>query len=135
MTVKGFELIGNIRPWDELQLSGSVSYADSDIKGTDEPLRNRPKWWGELTLLYRPSRYVKFNLDAVFTGSVPDSSIPTGDVTLDPYDVYNVALTWTPKKMISVYVAVDNLLNEQYEQYVGFPAPGISPRAGVRITF
>lgn len=135
VTVKGFEIIGNIRPWEELSLSGSVSYADSDIKGTDEPLRNRPKWWGELSLLYRPSTSVKFSLDAVFTGSVPDSSIPTGDVTLDPYDVYNVALTWTPHKRVSAYVAVDNLFNEEYEQFVGFPAPGVSPRAGIRLTF
>jgi outer membrane cobalamin receptor len=135
VTVKGFEIIGNIRPWEELSLSGSVSYADSDIKGTDEQLRNRPKWWGELSLLYSPSPAVKFSLDAVFTGSVPDSSIPTGDVALDPYDVYNVALTWTPFGRVSMYVAVDNLFNEEYEQFVGFPAPGVSPRAGIRLTF
>ncbi len=135
VTVKGFEIIGNIRPWEELSLSGSVSYADSDIKGTDEPLRNRPTWWGELSLLYSPSPTVKFSLDAVFTGSVPDSSIPTGDVTLDPYDVYNVALTWTPFGRVSMYVAVDNLFSEAYEQFAGFPAPGVSPRAGIRLTF
>jgi outer membrane cobalamin receptor len=135
VTVKGFELIGSIRPWDELQLSGSVSYADSDIQGTGEELRNRPKWWGEFSLLYSPSPTVKFSLDAVFTGSVPDSSIPTGDVTLDPYDVYNVALTWTPFGRVSAYVAVENLFNEEYEQFVGFPAPGVSPRAGIRLTF
>ncbi len=135
VTVKGFELIGNIRPWDELTLSGSVSYADSDIKGTGEELRNRPRWWGELSLLYSPSPTVKFSLDAVFTGSVPDSSIPTGDVTLDPYDVYNIALTWTPSDRIRVYVAVDNLFSEEYEQFVGFPAPGVSLRAGIRLTF
>jgi outer membrane cobalamin receptor len=135
VTVKGFELIGNVRPWEEIKLNGSVSYADSDIKGTDEPLRNRPEWWGELTLIYNPSASVTFSLDAVFTGSVPDSSIPTGDVTLDPYDVYNVALTWTPKDWIRLYVAVDNLFNEEYEQFVGFPAPGVSPRAGLRLTF
>jgi vitamin B12 transporter len=135
VTVKGFELIGSVRPWDELQLGGSVSYARSDIKGTGEELRNRPTWWGELSLLYSPSPTVKFSLDAVFTGSVPDSSIPTGDVTLDPYDVYNAALTWTPFGRVSAYVAVDNLFNEEYEQFVGFPAPGVSPRAGIRLTF
>jgi len=135
VTVKGFELIGSVRPWDELQLGGSVSYARSDIKGTGEELRNRPEWWGELSLLYSPSPTVKFSLDAVFTGSVSDSSIPTGDVTLDPYDVYNVALTWTPFGRVSAYVAVDNLFNEEYEQFVGFPAPGVSPRAGIRLTF
>lgn len=133
--VKGFELIGSVHPWDELAFNGSVSYADSDIKGTDEPLRNRPEWWGELSLIYNPSPSVTFSLDAVFTGRVPDSSIPTGDVTLDPYDVYNVALTWTPKDWIRLYVAVDNLFDEEYEQFVGFPAPGVSPRAGLRLTF
>jgi outer membrane cobalamin receptor len=34
-----------------------------------------------------------------------------------------------------MYLAVDNLFDENYQQFVGFPAPGITPRAGVRLTF
>jgi hypothetical protein len=54
------------------------------LDSNQRELRSRPKWWGELSLLYSPSPSVKFSLDAAFMGSVPDSSMPTGDVTLDP---------------------------------------------------
>ncbi len=135
VTVKGFELIGDLSPWDVLKLSGSLNYADSNIIGTDEELRNRPTWWGGFSVIFRPYESVEVNLDAVFVGSVPDSSIPTGDVTLDPYDVFNIAVSWKPDDGIKMYLAVDNLFNEEYQQFVGFPAPGITPRAGVRLTF
>jgi vitamin B12 transporter len=135
VTVKGFELIGDIKPWDMIRLSGSLNYADSNIIGTNEKLRNRPTWWGGLSILFRPYDTVEIDLNAVFVGSVPDSSIPTGDVTLDPYNVFDIAVTWKPNEGIKMYLAVDNLFNEQYQQFVGFPAPGITPRAGVQLVF
>ena len=135
VTVKGFELIGDVNPWDPLTLSGSVTYADSNIEGTDEELRNRPKWFGGFSVEFRPDRSLSMVLDAVFTGKVNDSSIPTGDVVLDSYTSLDFTATWTPSPNVRVFLAVENLLNAEYEQYVGFPAPGISPRAGLRLTY
>jgi outer membrane cobalamin receptor len=34
-----------------------------------------------------------------------------------------------------VCVAVDNLFDAAYEACIGFPAPGVSPRADVRASF
>lgn len=135
VTVKGFEIIGDINPWDPLTVSGSVTYADSDIEGTGEELRNRPKWFGGFSVEFRPEESLVMVLDAVFTGDVHDSSIPTGDVVLDPYTVLDFTATWTPTRNVRVFLAVENLLNAEYEQFVGFPAPGISPRAGLRLTY
>lgn len=135
VTVKGFEIIGDINPWDPLTVSGSVTYADSDIEGTGEELRNRPKWFGGFSVEFRPDQSLVMVLDAVFTGDVHDSSIPTGDVVLDPYTVFDFTATWTPARNVRVFLAVENLLNAEYEQFVGFPAPGISPRAGIRLTY
>lgn len=135
VTVKGFEIIGDINPWDPLTVSGSVTYADSDIEGTGEELRNRPKWFGGFSVEFRPEQSLVMALDAVFTGDVHDSSIPTGDVVLDPYTVFDFTATWTPTRNVRVFLAVENLLNAEYEQFVGFPAPGISPRAGIRLTY
>jgi len=135
VTVKGFEIIGDINPWDPLTVSGSVTYADSDIEGTGEELRNRPKWFGGFSVEFRPEQSLVMVLDAVFTGDVHDSSIPTGDVVLDPYTVFDFTATWTPTRNVRVFLAVENLLNAEYEQFVGFPAPGISPRAGIRLTY
>jgi hypothetical protein len=33
------------------------------------------------------------------------------------------------------WVAIENLLNEQYEQAAGFPAPGARPRLGLTLVF
>lgn len=135
VTVKGFEIIGDVNPWEPLTVSGSVTYADSNIEGVDQELRNRPKWFGGFSVEFRPDRSLVMALDAVFTGKVHDSSIPTGDVVLDPYTVFDFTATWTPSRNVRVFLAVENLLNAEYEQFVGFPAPGISPRAGLRLTY
>ena len=135
VTVKGFELILELEPWDKLKLNGDLNYADSNIKGTGEELRNRPRWWGGFTVLFLPRDDIVFNLDALFVGEVFDSSIPTGDVVLDSYTLFNTAVTWIPHERARVFLAVDNLFNEDYEQFVGFPAPGIAPRGGIKLTF
>lgn len=135
VTIKGFEFIIEAESWKKLKLNGNLTYAASDIKGTNEVLRNRPRWWGGFSILFRPTRVFDINIDALFVGKVFDSSIPTGDVTLDSYSVFDLAATWNPHKKMRIFLAVDNLFNERYEQFVGFPAPGISPRAGVKLTF
>lgn len=135
VTVTGFELIAELTPWDILRLNGDLNYADSNIKGTDEELRNRPSWWGGFSVLILPWDKLIFNLDALFVGGVFDSSIPTGDVELDSYALFNTAVTWIPQDKVRVFLAVDNLFNEDYEQFIGFPAPGIAPRGGIKLTF
>ena len=135
VTVKGFELIAELNPLERLRINGDLNYADSNIIATDEELRNRPRWWGGFSILFLPRSDIILNLDALFVGSVFDSSIPTGDVELDPYNLFNAAATWIPHKSIKVFIAVDNLFNEDYEQFVGFPAPGIAPRGGIKLTF
>ena len=71
-------------------------------------------------------------LKALFVGDVLDSSIPTGDVTLDSYARVDVAVNWTVNSTWAILLGVDNLFNADYEEFVGFPAPGINPRLGVR---
>ena len=64
-----------------------------------------------------------------------DSSIPTGDVELDPYARFDLALTLKAHENVELFAAVDNLFDAGYEQFVGFPAPGISPRGGIQVRF
>jgi outer membrane cobalamin receptor len=66
---------------------------------------------------------------------VLDSFIPTGDVTLDAYARVDVAVNWTVNSTWAIFLAVDNLLNADYEEFFGFPAPRINPRLGVRARF
>ena len=72
---------------------------------------------------------------ATYVGSSLDSSIPTGDVRLDAYTRIDVNASWQASPRLEAYVAVVNLTDVQYEEFVGNEARGILPRAGVRFNF
>jgi hypothetical protein len=47
----------------------------------------------------------------------------------------DLAVNWTLTRHCQVFVAVDDLFDAAYEEFIGFPAPGVSPHAGVRTSF
>ena len=75
------------------------------------------------------------HLHTIVVDTVLDSSIPTGARTLDAYARVDLAVNWALSKHCKVFLAVDNLFDTAYEEFIGFPAPGINPRAGVRAAF
>ena len=46
-----------------------------------------------------------------------------------------LAATWTMTRHWQFFLAVDNLFDTAYEEFIGFLAPGVSPRGGVRASF
>lgn len=135
VTIEGVELALTGAVTSRLSARGHLTYASSDIEGTSEPLRNRPEWRGGLALAWAPISSVSASLTGLYVGRVPDSSIPTGDATLDPYVRFDAALSYRPDPSLTITFAVDNLFDAQYEEAVGFPAAGVTPRIGVRAVF
>jgi outer membrane cobalamin receptor len=132
---RGFEFELNARLFDSLDLNGNLTFTDTDIRNTADDLLNRPRWRGALTLIWTPVKDVTIRTAALIVGSVKDSSEPTGDVTLDPWGRVDLSASWRVRKHVSLYLEIDNLLDANYEEAVGFRAPGIRPRAGVRARF
>ncbi len=58
--------------------------------------------------------------------------MPTGATTLDSWTRVDLSASWRPFEHLTVYLEIDNLLDAKYEEAVGFRAPAIRPRAGVR---
>ena len=71
---------------------------------------------------------------ATYVGSSFDSSIATGDVRLGAYTRVDVSAAWQVSPRLETYLAIDNLTDEQYEQFVGFEARCIAPRLGVKFS-
>lgn len=132
ITTEGVEAAINFKPGRRLKLSSHLTYLNTDIKGTEEALRNRPKWRGGITVQWRPLSSLVVNADALYVGKVPDSSIPDGDSDLEDYTRINLAVTWMASPTWNFFLGVDNLLDADYEEAIGFPAVGINPRAGLR---
>jgi vitamin B12 transporter len=130
----GFELAGSLGISEQWLLDASVTHARSRIAATDAELRNRPEWRGGLSAHWSPTAALKFSAAATYVGSSLDSSIPTGDVRLDAYTRVDVSASWQLSPRFEAYLAIDNLTDQEYEEFVGFEARGIAPRAGVRFS-
>jgi iron complex outermembrane receptor protein/vitamin B12 transporter len=135
VTTQGVEMSLSARPWPSLSATAHLTYVYIDIQGTTASLRNRPQWRGGFAVQWAPRSDLDVSLHTVVVGTVPDSSIPTGARTLDAYARVDLATAWAMNKHWKFFLAIDNLFDSAYEEFIGFPAPGISPRGGVRASF
>jgi vitamin B12 transporter len=132
---RGVELAGRYSTTDEWAFDASVTNVKSRIASTGGELRNRPEWRGGVGAHWTPWTALRLSASATYVGESFDSSIPTGDVTLDAYTRIDVSAAWQVSEKFQTYLALDNLTNEKYEQFVGFESRGFMPRAGVKLSF
>jgi vitamin B12 transporter len=132
---RGVELAGRYSTSDAWAFDASVTNVESRIASTGGELRNRPEWRGGIGAHWTPWTALRLSASATYVGESFDSSIPTGDVTLDAYTRIDVSAAWQVSEKFQTYVALDNLTDEKYEQFVGFESRGFMPRAGVKLNF
>jgi hypothetical protein len=130
----GVELAGRYAVSDAWAVDGSVTHAKSRIESTGGELRNRPDWRGGVGVHFSPLAALRFSASATYVGESFDSSIATGDLDLDAYTRLDVSAVWQLSEKFETWLAIDNLTDEKYQQFVGFESRGMLPRAGVRFT-
>jgi vitamin B12 transporter len=139
-------------PWQLRLDSGYTSpetkvINDGGIGGTffppGEPLLRRPKHQGGVGLTHLGER-----LTVAFTANVVGSSIDqdfpqpgSPRVTLPGLTLINLAASYAVLQNVQsirslrLQMKIDNLLDDQYEQAIGFSAQGISVRGGIAVNF
>lgn len=135
VVTSGVQLQANYRPDDRIQLNGHIDYLDTDIRDSVEQLRNRPRWRAGATLSWSASSRLQLHLAARYVGEALDSSIPTGDLQLPAYTRLDMAADWRINSTASLFMALDNLLDADYQDAVGFPGPGLQARIGTQLHF
>ncbi|MCZ6876391.1 MAG: TonB-dependent receptor, partial [bacterium] len=139
VSTAGVEMSLMVQPWPVFDFTAHLTYVKTDIKGTDAELRNRPQWRGGAAVRWRPKPAFDLTLRGLVVGDILDASNasmtasnPTGEQMLDAYVRFDFAATWRLNTTWQFFLAVDNLFDADYEEAIGFPAPGIRPRGGVR---
>lgn len=130
----GVEIAVRFAASEALSFDGSVTNTKNRIASTGGELRNRPEWRAGLATHWSPMASLKLSAAATYVGNSFDSSIATGDVRLDAYTRFDVSAAWQVSPRFEAYVALDNLTDEKYEEFVGNEVRGFLPRAGVRIS-
>lgn len=103
------------------RLRGALTYLDVD---SATPLRARPRWQGSATVDWQVSDRWLATLGGRFNSRFFDSSVPTGLVDVDGHAEVDAALRYAISPAVTLQLTARNLLAADYEEAVGFPAPG-----------
>ena len=135
LDTEGIEMQFDYSANEQISLHVQATYMDLEFRNTTTPVRQRPEWRGGLSMSWAPTD--KWLLDAswLIVGETNDSSIPTGDMVLSGYDRVDVTATFKPSDKLGILLSIDNLLDEDYFEAIGFPSPGTRARLGLRYRF
>ena len=133
---QGLELSSAFAVNDSLSLSAAYTYTDSvDASGIDE--KRRPKNMGSVNLAWQAQPNTKVNVNVQHNGSQIDSALAWGDpdVTLKAFTLVNVNVAYSPSSLLDVYMSLNNLFDEDYQEVNGYATLGFGANMGLRYKF
>ncbi len=138
----GVELSATYQPGEHTTLTATYSYIDAEEPGGAEV--RRPDHTGSLSIAHRLlDGRLKFAGNLVFNGEQLDNDFRNFFVNgfvaerteLDSYTLVNANVSYDISDAVEVYVRVENLFDEDYEEVIGYATPGRTALAGVRLRF
>lgn len=130
----GFELEGDVRPVDALQLRAAYSYVESINRSTGKDLARRPRHALTLSADWTtPLHALALGADLRFVGDSFDDVDNT--VKLKGYAVTDLRASLPVTEKLELFGRVENVTDEKYQMVAGYNTPGRSAFAGVRARF
>jgi outer membrane receptor protein involved in Fe transport len=107
-------------------------FAFDPLVAAGQPLLRRPKHSGSVLLTYLGNRWGG-DIAGSFIGRRADSDFLGFGIThAAGYARVDAGGWYAMTSRVTAYASVNNLLNRRYEEVVGYPALGITVRAGFR---
>ena len=133
--VDGIEAEARWLPSDGLYLRASYTWKDAQDGQGGELLRH-PRHSGAVSVAWETDRY-RLSGRALFMGSLLDVPLEGFDARVDAWQRVDVsgALRLDASGSVMIQGTIENLLDQEYQELKGFPAPGIQARIGVRAGF
>lgn len=132
---QGFELSSEWLASQTLSLTAHLSYVDIDVRDSNVKLRQRPEWRGGAFAQWQLLPTISLAVDWLYVDSTFDSSVPTGGTTLNSYDRLDIKAIWDVRENTRLWLALDNALDENYQEVIGFPTLDRQIRGGIRHRF
>lgn len=108
-----------------------ATYSSAHLQNSAEALRDRPRWRTGAVLSLPLGSRTSVYAEGLWVASRFDFQLPVPQYDRAPsYFVANFGGRRKITDAVSAFARIDNFLNRQYQEYVGFPNPGIQVRAG-----
>lgn len=139
----GIELYSKADVLSNVSVKTSYTYLKTIDKSEgsadfDKKLLRRPEHKFALNILYSPLQNLTLSARTIFTGERDDMDFGTFPATrkvLDSYLLVHLAATYQLNSFTKIYLRGENLLNEKYEEVLGYGNPRLSVFAGVRLSY
>jgi len=125
-----------------LSLNAAYTYTDSvesdGAGGYTDELR-RARHTASLNLAWQIIDNLQINTNAQYNGSqtdvfFPPWPTPSETVSLNNYTLVNVSANFSATESLNIYLRLDNLLNETYEEVFGYQTLGFGASVGLRFS-
>lgn len=134
---KGYELTSRFRVLPELVVGVGYTHTKATDEITGEDLLRRPRKKTTLFADWQALPELNVNFTGRHIGERDDldfSTFPAQRVTLDSYNVFDLALAYRVNTDWTLLTRVENALDEDYEEILGFGTQERAWYAGVRFT-
>lgn len=141
---QGAEVEVNAQVSDSLSVNASYTYTDStqedSATGADVDEIRRARHIASLNLGWQPLEKLQLNFNAQYNGKQDDTFFPPfpqpqQTVEMDDFTLVNINANYSVTEQLRVYVRLDNVLDEEYEEVFGFQTLGFGAHVGVRYNF
>jgi len=133
---QGLELRTKVNLNEQLTASGNYTFLDTDDNSTGDPLLRRPKHSGGLNFSYNHESSLKLNLGVTFVGERFDSGFTVFPAVFEftpSYKTIRIASSYNISEFVRINLKIENLLDEEYSEVIGFPAPGRAVYGGIGV--
>ena len=139
----GIELSTTIELNPNIILTASFTYTDSSERNSvNEEVRElrRPKHIGSLNVAWQPASSLMVNANFQYNGSQSDVYFPPWPnpmetVSMDDYTLVNVRANYKINQKLDIFIRLDNLTDEKYEDVFGYQTLGFGFGIGARYSF
>jgi vitamin B12 transporter len=136
---RGIEIAVSMQPVEGLRVDAGYSFVDASDQRIDggAELREvrRPRHSATIAFDYRAGGFT-LGGSAALVGNRRDTDFdlfPAQSVTLESYVLVSSRIAYEVSENIEIFGRVNNLLNEEYQDVVGYNTPGLAAYAGLRL--
>lgn len=128
---KGWELEARLTLREDVSIYGNYTYTDTEDKENGGDLLRIPENAYSIVVDYDWLQKVHCNVGVHYL----DDRLDIGGEDADSYTRVDLAVTYTVNDCLRLHGRAENLFDEEYEEVLGYDAPGISAFGGVTLTF
>ena len=139
---QGVELTASVDLDESLAISAAYTYTDSvqsDGAGGYEDEVRRARHTANLNLAWQATDLLQLTTNVQYSGSQSDEFFPplpatSQIVTLNDYTLINVNANFSATDRLDIYLRLDNLLDDDYEEVFGYQTLGFGASLGLRFS-